>query len=226
MSKLLKHLIFLIIAIISITSTLCIEAENISNDAAPVWPNQFEQEFSETLTYPLIGSSQTKGKFFYDWTNKRYRIDRDNGKWDRYCGSVYKLTDTPCSQIVADGKRYLYFPKKDYCCYCCDSAHGCGVLKPDWLAGAEYTGKKTDSNGVNYDVWDKSGLQHNYYWATEDKRIMAKIDQQPNDLQEFDVNSFKEGITDAGIFNLPQKCNENSKCPFVSICTPLRSFKQ
>ena len=46
---------------------------------------------------------ETSGKFFYDWTNKVYRVDRENGKGDRYCGSVWKLTDTPCSHIVVEG---------------------------------------------------------------------------------------------------------------------------
>lgn len=223
MSKIIKSIIFSLAILISIISVLS-KTESSANEA-PVWANQFEQEFEETLTYPLIGSSKTKGKIFYDWINKRYRIDRDNGKWDRYCGSVLKLTDTPCTHYVVDGKRFLYFPKRDYCCYCCDSAHGCGVLKPDWLSGAVYTGKRTDGNGVSYNVWDKKGLQSNLYWATEDG-VMAKIDQQPNDLQEYDVNTYKESIADASVFNLPQKCNPNSKCPFVSVCTPLRAFSQ
>ena len=40
------------------------------------------------------------------------------------------------------GKRYLDFPTKKYCCYCCDSAHGCGIVKRDWLktANATYMG--------------------------------------------------------------------------------------
>jgi hypothetical protein len=219
MSKVLK--ICLLIATITILTTFAVCADN----EAPVWPNQFEQSFSETFTYPLVGTSQTKGKMFYDFLNKRYRIDRDNGQYDRYCGTVFKFTETSCSHIVVDGKRYLYFPKKNYCCYCCDSSHGCGVLKPDWLAGAEYTGKKSDSNGVNYDVWDKKGLQHNYYWATEDSKIMAKIDQQPNDLQEYDVSSFTPNITDESVFQLPAKCNPDFKCPLVSTCTALRFSK-
>ena len=40
-----------------------------------------------------------------------------------------------------EGKRYLDFPEKNYCCYCCDAAHGCGILKPDWISDATYEGQ-------------------------------------------------------------------------------------
>jgi len=40
------------------------------------------------MTYPVFGTFTTTGSFFYDWTNVRYRVDRADGKWDRYCGSV------------------------------------------------------------------------------------------------------------------------------------------
>jgi len=43
------------------------------------------------MTYPLIGSSTTTGEFYYNWILKKYRVDRENGKFDRYCGSVYKF---------------------------------------------------------------------------------------------------------------------------------------
>jgi hypothetical protein len=191
------------------------------DEQPPVWANQFEQEFSETFSYPLVGTGKTTGKFFYDFTNKQYRVDRYNGKWDRYCGSVFKFKDTPCTHYVSQGKRYLDFPKENYCCYCCDSAHGCGVLRPDWLSGATYKGLQSE-NGQSYHVWDKPGLQSNLYWATADKKILSKIDQKPNDLQEFDVNTYRESISDPSVFNLPSNCNANKTCPWVSICTPLR----
>jgi hypothetical protein len=191
-------------------------------ETSPVWPDQFEQSFTETFTYPVIGSSQTKGKFYYDWINKRYRVDRENGKYDRYCGTVYKLTNTPCSHIVTEGDRYLYYPEKDYCCYCCSSDHGCGLLKPDWLQGAEFVDYVTEQDGTIYEKWDKKGLQHNYYMATAKDRIMKQIDQQPNDTQDFDVNSFKNKISDPAVFNLPSKCNKSQTCPIFSVCTALR----
>ena len=115
------------------------------------------------MTYPLIGSSSTTGKIYYNYNLKKYRLDRANGKYDRYCGSAYKLTDTPCNHYVSEEKRYLDYPEKNYCCYCCDSAHGCGVLRPDWAKDATYKGQQTEA-GVAYDVFDKPGLQSNLYW--------------------------------------------------------------
>jgi hypothetical protein len=192
------------------------------NDQPPVWPERFEQTFNETFSYPLLGSSSTTGKFFYDWKNRRYRIDRANGKWDRYCGPVYPLSNTPCSHIVVDGKRYLYYPEKNYCCYCCDSSHGCGILRPDWLSSAAYLGT-VQENGVEYQKWDMQGLQHNYFFSTNDgRRVMRRIVQEPNDVQEFDVESFVGDISDEAVLTLPSQCNPNKTCPFATFCSALR----
>ena len=209
--------------LLTVFTTLVILASTqaIKDEQPPVWANQFEQDFTETFSYPLIGKGKTSGNFFYDFTNERYRVDRVNGKWDRYCGSVKKFKDTPCTHYVTEGKRYLDFPKDDYCCYCCDNKHGCGILKPNWLEGAQYKGLQ-DSNGQSFHVWDKPGLQSNLYWATADKKILAKMDQQPNDLQEFDPATYKESITDPKVFDLPSRCNAKKTCPWVSTCTPLR----
>lgn len=37
------------------------------------------------------------------------------------------------------GRRFLDFPEKKYCCFCCDSAHGCGIVSPDWIAKSNAT---------------------------------------------------------------------------------------
>lgn len=49
------------------------------------------------------------------------------------------------------------FPQRTQCCFCCDGAHGCGVLKPDWLAGAEYKGTEKIVD-TEYDKWSKDGM--------------------------------------------------------------------
>jgi hypothetical protein len=221
--KIFLHCFILLTVIISI-SPQCADGsykKECPPTTSPVWPDQFEQTFEETFTYPILGSDKTKGKFFYDWVNKKYRVDIDNGHYDRYCGTIYKFSKTPCSHIVTSGKRYLYFPEKDYCCYCCGSEHGCGILKPDWLSDSQFV-DYVEENGVMFEKWDKKGLQHNYYYATAKDRVMRKIDQQPNDVQDFDVDSFYKGIKDENVFNLPAKCDPNFTCPLLSICTAVR----
>ena len=69
------------------------------------WPDKFSASFTETMKYPIVGSGNTSGNFYYNMNIQKYRVDRENGKWDRYCGSVYKFTDTKCSHIVSEGKR-------------------------------------------------------------------------------------------------------------------------
>ena len=113
------------------------------NPAYPVWPVMFQQSFKENLYYPILGTHQTNGTYFYDFANRRYRIDRVNGRYDRYCGfnGAKAFTDTPCTQLVVNGMRWLIYPAKQECCQCCTSEQGCGVLFPTWMNNATFVGK-------------------------------------------------------------------------------------
>ena len=124
--------------------------------ASPMWPNTFWQNFTETTTYPGIGTHENTGTYYYDWTVKSYRIDRSNGRYDRYCGILgpYELDNTPCSQIVNNGNRFIYYSAKNTCCFCCNSTSGCGVLFPGWMTGATYIDTEVH-NGVQTYKWNK-----------------------------------------------------------------------
>mgnify|MGYP001224405075 CR=1 FL=1 len=189
----------------------------------PVWPNEWQAEFRELSTYPLIGGMNTTGTFYYDWINKRYRIDRANGKFDRYCGSVYWFRSTPCNQYVVGGKRYIHFPEKGYCCHCCDSVHGCGILRPDWMTfGANFTGfiNSTEPNPRTIQKWEVPGLQSNFYYATaDDAAIPFQIDQMPNDFIYYNPETFQSKVADAKVFDLPKQCSAEKTCPLISVCT-------
>jgi hypothetical protein len=230
-----KQNFFLIITIcLILVSSIYAKEEDCENKftkdcpptATPIWPDQFEQTFEETLKYPVLGSHSTNGKFFYDWTNKRYRVDRENGHYDRYCGSVYPFSNTECSHIVVDGDRYLWYPEKDYCCYCCSAQHGCGLLKPDWLSGAKFEDYVTEDGDDQtvFEKWNKPGLQDNFYFARAKDRVMRKIDQVPNDIQTFNLDSFSLGIKDQSVFTLPKECSKEKTCPFYSVCTAVRKL--
>lgn len=149
------------------------------------------------------------------------RIDRSTGKYDRYCSSVKLLQDTPCTHLVVDGLRYLIFPTLKSCCACCTADSGCGTIRPDWLNGATFIGYNT-TGSVKYQVWDKKGLQDNYYWQVDDTQAPYIIDQRPNDLMVFDVSTFKKGPIDPSVFALPSYCSKDHKCPLVSVCTVAR----
>lgn len=109
----------------------------LTDRTPPQWANKFTQKISEKIKYTVFSKS-VETTIYYDWDSKRYRIDRNNGSFDRYCGTVKKFSSTPCSHYVVEGKRYLHFPKKEDCCFCCDAEHGCGVLKPNWLENATF----------------------------------------------------------------------------------------
>ena len=64
----------------------------------PVFPEQYQVDFDETAKF--LSSGTTKGTIYFDSKNNRQVITRENGKFDRYCGSVYKTSNTPCNHIV------------------------------------------------------------------------------------------------------------------------------
>jgi len=50
---------------------------------------------------------------------------------------------------------------------------------------------------------------------------MRRIDQQPNDVQDFHVDSYTEEL-DEDVFTLPPKCTADFMCPLISLCTAAR----
>lgn len=190
----------------------------------PRWPDVFKQTFNETFKYPGGKEHYTQGTFYYNWVNKTYRVDRDNGRYDRYCGfNGFKMwKDTPCSHYVANGDRYLFYPELNECCYCCSAEHGCGILKPDWMSGATFYGEEFHT-GVKSYKWDQKGLQHNYYFETiatkNTDRVMLGIYQEPNDYQDFHLDRSTPVSTE---FSLPSICKKSNKCSLISTCTTVR----
>ena len=51
---------------------------------------------------------------------------------------------------------------------------------------------------------------------------MRRIVQEPNDIQDFSVESFSEKIMDESVFALPKGCDPNKTCPLISTCTAVR----
>jgi hypothetical protein len=129
------------------------------------------------------------GQQFYDPLNNRERTDYINGRFDKFCGTIIPEVTTPCQQIVAADKRWIVFPDKHYCCFCCDSAHGCGITAPNWLEGSEYAGEDM-VGGQTFDKWTKSGSgsSYKYLWVTQDSaNIPRRLDDSGKTIRNYDV---------------------------------------
>jgi len=218
------------------TASLLIAAYSVLADETtseqpsyPEWPNKFTQNFTDETVW-LTGKHRTRATFIYDFTNLRYRLDRENGRYDRYCGTngvSYQFENTPCSHIVVDGNRYLYYPEKKDCCFCCNAAAGCGVLKPSWLQGAKFIGNisYTLQDGTNTTAfkWEQDGLQPNFYYETTESdpadRVMLEIEQDPDEFMYYD-NS-RTLTVDASALELPSICSVDKSCSSLSVCATL-----
>lgn len=121
----------------------------------PIYDYAFHITFDEAVTVNKT-VYRVNGQTFYDPKNNRERVDRVNGRYDFFCGSVLPNVTTACQHITVGSKRWLVFPQRTQCCFCCDSDHGCGILKPDWLADSEYKGQEKIVDTL-YDKWSKDG---------------------------------------------------------------------
>eukprot|EP00357_Protocruzia_adherens_P019011 CAMPEP_0115038542 /NCGR_PEP_ID=MMETSP0216-20121206/43468_1 /TAXON_ID=223996 /ORGANISM="Protocruzia adherens, Strain Boccale" /LENGTH=224 /DNA_ID=CAMNT_0002418957 /DNA_START=266 /DNA_END=940 /DNA_ORIENTATION=+ len=217
----------LIVSCLALTALFAITLA--TDPEVPIWRDQFSQTFTETTKYKILGSHDTAGTYYYDWTNNRARTDRDNGRWDRYCGfnGLKFFKNTPCTQLVVDGMRWMIYPELKECCACCSAAHGCGVLKPSWVSAGKYIGQTSATDGTPLYKWDVKGGQSNYYYETvQDNpadRVMHEIYQVSDDDQIFDISSLSENI-DESVWALPPN-NETSKtCSFLSVCNAVSHF--
>ena len=197
--------------VFAVVAALCLA------DVPAVWADLWEQEFNEKLTYPVFGTGETTGKISYDWANKRYVISRQNGKWDRYCGTIFPFRSTPCTHYVSEGQRYLHFPEKNYCCNCCTAAQGCGVLKPDWTDGAAFDHEYTDDSGRTVQVFNKKGVQSNFIHILKDTKRIVRIEQIPNDDQVFIESTYNEQVN-SSVFDLPAICQGSESCGRLTVC--------
>jgi hypothetical protein len=98
----------------------------------PTWPSTYTAYFVETADGP--SGDRSSGIYWYDFANNRERTDRSNTFTDELCNTLYPDQNTPCTNLMKNDKRYIYFPDLKSCCVCCNVAQrGCSILKPNWL---------------------------------------------------------------------------------------------
>jgi len=186
----------------------------------PVYNFSYHIAFDETYTVNK-SSYEVNGLLFYDPINNRERVDRTNGRYNKFCGPIIPNTNTPCIQYTVNNKRWIAFPQKSVCCFCCDSAHGCGILSPDWLRDSEYKGEEKILDTI-YDKWSKDGVVgYNYLWTAKDNdHTPRRLDENGVHTTDYSIHSFKKMNFEEGVFALPQYCNTEKlvNCPLESLC--------
>jgi hypothetical protein len=144
-----KILILTVLLVISVSSQMM-------DPNPPVWSSSFYVAYDETFT--ISGHSYTfNGQFFYDAANNRQRADKLTGRYDPTCNSILPNVTTKCQHLVVNQKRYIVFPEKSQCCFCCDASHGCGIMKQDWFKDGKYLGQERIVD-IMYDKWVKPGI--------------------------------------------------------------------
>ena len=152
----------------------------------------------------------------YDYDKGFQRVDRHDGKFDMICNSIVPNVTTPCTQLIRDSKRYIVFPERRTCCMCCDAAHGCGVLSPDWLKGSKFEGEETIS-GESFNKWSiVDGTFTDLYYSRKDEKNTPRRLVTGQAVTDYMMFSYNEEEIPESVFALPSFCN--STCPPTTIC--------
>jgi hypothetical protein len=138
------------------------------------------------------------------------------GLGDGICGSVMPNQTTECTQLVANGVRYIVYPQLRYCCACCNVTQGCGFLSRDWLVNSNATFAGTETiNGVLGNVWTIAGGDIYVTLASGDP-----VAPQPLQIVDGPTNetfvSYYPVPPAVGTFAVPSYCQE--QCPANSVC--------
>lgn len=189
----------------------------------PIWPDSFDVAFDETFIVNNV-SHHVNGIYYYDAAHNRSRLDRFDGIYSKFCSSLAENVSTPCTELVVNQSRWIIYPQKSQCCFCCDSAHGCGILKKDWLKGADYLGDEI-IDGANYNKWNQQGVVgYNHYWSSTDGfNVPRRLDENGGHIFDYIIKSYSEKPLDAKIFALPQYCKD--PCPDTSFCGKHRAVE-
>lgn len=189
----------------------------------PQWNTVWAQNFTvTTYGYPQ-GVNSVGGTMYYNSQLGTQRIDRANGRFDGFCSQNewFMFMDTPCTQLVNSGIRYLYYPALGVCCNCCTAADGCGILAPTWLSDAVYLGTYAYNTTTQSYLWNK---QDRYYWETVDptatNRVMLEMDDTIANKWVF--NPSRTSDVPASVFNVPTYCQSSLLCDANSLCAQVR----
>lgn len=100
---------------------------------------------------------------------------------------------------------------------CCDAAHGCGILKRDWLKNAKFAGKE-DISGQTFNKFVDAAEQIDYWATTDSAQIPRKLIEGGKLTKDWIMNTYSEDPIADSIFALPDYCSPSNLCPKTSKC--------
>eukprot|EP01016_Furgasonia_blochmanni_P000342 TRINITY_DN1004_c0_g2_i6.p1 TRINITY_DN1004_c0_g2~~TRINITY_DN1004_c0_g2_i6.p1 ORF type:complete len:240 (-),score=26.02 TRINITY_DN1004_c0_g2_i6:103-822(-) len=192
---------------------------------SPALPETFRQDYIEILNY-WFSSFRTSGTFYYNASANASRLDRDNGQWEKFCGTVAWFSNTPCNQYIVNGTMHLVFPKNQYCCNCCSAEHGCGMLPRNLLNKPKFLGIEGNLHNPSAPAMERWVGEINgaraFYYNTENKARVPYILDTGSDKVIFDQRSFDNTRNLVRDLELPTYCGNVTTCPYFSWCTVQR----
>ena len=192
----------------------------------PIFPMAFNVSFSEisVLGSGVLGANT--GAWYYDFTNRNWRVDHGRGQSNKYCTGQGE-DFAPC-QLFFTPKQDLIvnFPESGFCCRLCGTKEGCTILTPTWIksSGAKINSQET-INGVQCYGFEKPNstmFQDNgsWIWYADQNgtpcRYYEEADWTIHNMT-FHHESYKIGPQNPDLFKLPaDKCNTSCPQPHFS----------
>lgn len=183
------------------------------------WADAWQMPFEDSMLLGWDGYvNKVKGMFYYDFTKKSMRVERESCRGDRFGGNTRLFDESPCHHIItSENRRYIYWPERKHCCYCCGAGF-CSVLKPNWIPFDSDFVKSEDGLDIfqarsdNVTIWqEQTGLKlHKKLRSTLYEDGVYLFDSN----MTFDTSQYKAQIDDPKIFDLPTDSNNcNEPCP-------------
>lgn len=222
----------------NILSLLAYGLVSIVAEIAPIipmpnpWPDAFSVPFVETMNVNGKLYAKNTGIWYYDYTDKVARYDHGKGQWNNFCGCGSNTTEECRIIFAADDILYVHFPtlSPPLCCSVCNTAQGCGLLKPDWISA----GKNVTYDGVwniegrECNTWHESGEVATDYWSStvEDHLpcMYHETIDMPQDNMTIDHNLTMDPTKyipekpDPALFVVPKICHQPCSGTFGVTC--------
>eukprot|EP00483_Globobulimina_turgida_P007848 UN07863 len=192
----------------------------LSDPPPPILPNGFTVSGGALYgtIWPngsIILTGNTTFTEYYDYDNKRMRMDYGDGNGDSEMCITYPGKECHL-YFDQSGALYVYYPYHDFCCLGCPPGQYCTVIKPDWIANGNYDGTQIVNNRL-CNVWSEYGVTSWDYWAQDNDTVPCALWMENKVIDHeyfnktYDPDSYVVAQPNPHFFELPSNCQNNPK---------------